>query len=83
MSAVKGKAGLPDLQKLLAASTLTPGRYSPSAIMRSVKHAAVFVGTRPVILTGRADDIESVGQAARLAESVEFRRMIREVYGDA
>ncbi len=83
MSAVKGKAGLPDLQKLLAASTLTPGRYSPSAIMRSVKHAAVFGGTRPVILTGRADDIESVGQAARLAESVEFRRMIREVYGDA
>jgi antirestriction protein ArdC len=51
--------------------------------MKSVQHAAVLVGSHPVILTGRADDIESVALAARLAESPEFRRMIREVYGDA
>ena len=67
----------------LAASTVTPGRYSPSEVMKSVKHAAVLVGSHAVILTGRADDLESVALAARLAESPEFRRMIREVYGDA
>jgi len=72
-----------DLLKQLAASTVTPGRYSPSEVMKSVKHAAVLVGSHAVILTGRADDLESVAQAARLAESVKFRRMIREVYGDA
>ncbi len=67
----------------LAASTVTPGRYSPSEVMKSVRHAAVLVGSHAVVLTGRADDLESVAQAARLAESAEFRRMIREVYGDA
>ncbi|MDA8350111.1 MAG: zincin-like metallopeptidase domain-containing protein [Pseudomonadota bacterium] len=67
----------------LAASTVTPGRYSPSEVMKSVSHAAVLVGSYAVIMTGRADDLESVAQAARLAESAEFRRMIREVYGDA
>ena len=67
----------------LAAATVTPGRYSPSEVMRSVKHAAVLVGSHAVILTGRADNLESVALAARLAESPEFRRMIREVYGDA
>jgi len=72
-----------EVRDRLAASTVTPGRYSPSEVMKSVKHAAVLVGTHAVVLTGRADDLESVAQAARLAESAEFRRMIREVYGDA
>ncbi|MHB1869649.1 MAG: ArdC family protein [Steroidobacteraceae bacterium] len=72
-----------EVRDRLAASTVTPGRYSPSEVMKSVKHAAVLVGTHAVLLTGRADDLESVAQAARLAESGEFRRMIREVYGDA
>ncbi len=72
-----------ELLERLAASTVMPGRYSPSEVMKSVTHAAVLVGSHAVILTGRADDIESVAQAARLAESAEFRRMIREVYGDA
>ncbi len=72
-----------ELLARLAASTVTPERYSPSEVMKSVQHAAVLVGSHPVILTGRADDIESVALAARLAESPEFRRMIREVYGDA
>jgi len=72
-----------EVRDRLAASTVTPGRYSPSELMKSVKHAAVLVGLHAVVLTGRADDLESVAQAARLAESVEFRRMIREVYGDA
>ena len=81
MSAVEGKSAPPDLGGLLAASTLTPGRYSPSAIMKSVKHAAVLVGDLPVILTGRADDVESLGQAARLAESAAFRRMVSGLYG--
>ena len=67
----------------LAASTVTPSRYSPSEVMKSVSHAAVLVGSYAVILTGRADDLESVAQAARLAESAEFRRMIRADYGDA
>ena len=81
MSAVEGKSTPPDIGSLLAASTLTPGRYSPSAVMKFVKHAAVLVGDRPVILTGRADDLGSVGQAARLAESVVFRRMVSGLYG--
>ena len=77
------EAQQPELLARLAASTVTPGRYSPSEVMKSVQHAAVLVGSHAVILTGRADDLESVALAARLAESSEFRRMIREVYGDA
>ena len=77
------EAQQPELLARLAASTVTPGRYSPSEVMKSVQHAAVLVGSHAVILTGRADDLESVALAARLAESPEFRRMIREVYGDA
>ena len=67
----------------LTASTVTPGRYSPSEVVKSVRHAAVLVGSHAVVLTGRADDLESVAQAARLTESAEFRRMIGEVYGGA
>lgn len=81
MSAVEATSALPDLGSLLAASTLTPGKYSPTAVMKSVKHAAVLIGEQPVILTGRADDLKSVGQAAQLAASPVFRRMISSIRG--
>ena len=81
MSAREGKSAPLDLGSLLAASTLTPGRYSPTAVMKSVKHAAVLIGERPAILTGRADDLESVGLAARLAASPVFQRMISSIHG--
>ncbi|WP_448208150.1 hypothetical protein [Azospirillum sp. sgz302134] len=58
-----------ELRLLLRASTLTPGRYQPSAVVRTGMHAAVLVGGRPAILCGPHDDTASVAQAQALATS--------------
>lgn len=58
-----------ELARLLAASTLTPGRYAPSLAVKAGMHAAVFVNDSPVILTGPISDAESVRQADALSRS--------------
>lgn len=61
----------------LAASSLTPGTYQPSFSVKNDEHAAVLVSGTPLILTGPADDAESIRQAECLAVSPEFIRMVR------
>lgn len=62
-----------ELARLLALSTLTPGRYTPSDALKSANHAAVFVGEVPAILCGPSDDPVSVAHADALAASTHVR----------
>ena len=66
-----------NLANLLAASTLTPGTYTPSQNVKTAVHAAVFAGDSLIALTGPADDLESVSQAKALAHSPVFRRLVQ------
>ena len=69
-----------ELARLLEVSTLTPGVYDPSENVKNTNHAAVFVGDRPQILCGPADDAKSAEVAKALAES-EYIRKIFEAAG--
>jgi len=58
-----------ELARLLSLSTLTPGEYRPSEDAKRSWHAAVYVGTTPVVLCGPHDDPDSIEQTMALAES--------------
>jgi hypothetical protein len=62
-----------ELARLLKLSTLTPGNYIPSEDVKNGNHVAVFVGNRPVILSGPSNDPLSVTQAESLAASPQAR----------
>ena len=62
-----------EIMHYLKLSTLCPAKYSPSDGVKSDKHAAVFADGKPFLLTGPADDAESVRQAFALSQSISFR----------
>lgn len=60
------------LQEYLQASTLTPGMYTPSTTAKSIRHVAVCVDRKPILLTGPSDDKESLEQANAFCSSPAF-----------
>lgn len=71
-----GEAYRAELGRLLALSSLTPGRYAPSDEAKTSDHAAVLVGDSPIILCGPADDPASAARAAALAASPKLQRAL-------
>lgn len=57
---------------MLAKSPITPGVYQPSANVKIEHHAAVLLDGKPFLLTGWADDKQSVELAHDLAGSADF-----------
>ena len=66
-----------ELQDLLQRSSLTPGQTRPSEELKAGFHAGVTAGEIPVILTGPANDKDSVEMAMALARSPAFERVMR------
>lgn len=60
------------VETYLKASSLTPGIYVPSDAVKSTDLAAVFVGTKAVLLTGASSDAASVAQAESFCQMSAF-----------
>lgn len=65
------------LLERLKSATLTPGTYIPSEAMKNGIHVAVFVGKKPLVLTGSFLDDSSFKQAQALVQSKPFKQLCR------
>lgn len=65
------------LLERLKSATLTPGIYIPSEAMKNGVLVAVFVGNKPLVLTGSFLDDSSFKQAHALVQSQPFKQLCR------
>lgn len=63
------------LLERLKSATLTPGTYIPSEAMKNGILVAVFVGNKPLVLTGSFLDDSSFKQAHALVQSQPFKQL--------
>ena len=69
-----------NLAHRLKLSTLTPGCYQPSESVKTGKHAAVLLGSIPVILCGPSEDYDSIELASKLSQSSRLQALFS-LYG--
>ena len=64
-----------NLKRALKDSNVTPVTYIPSENFKKSIHICVFANGYPMVLTGMADDKESVKEAEQLLKSTDFRKI--------